>query len=104
MVILKYNSMIRLILALLFTVNIYAQENTFYYQLDLSKKNDTYNVTLLVPQLTAEDNIYSFVSYAPGVHQPLDFGRFVKLFRVYDKEGNELITNKISKNHQLNWS
>jgi predicted metalloprotease with PDZ domain len=90
--------MIRLILALLFTVNIYAQENTFYYQLDLSKKNDTYNVTLLVPQLTEEDNIYSFVSYAPGVHQPLDFGRFVKLFRVYDKEGKELITNKISIN------
>jgi predicted metalloprotease with PDZ domain len=90
--------MIRLILALLVTVNIYAQENTFYYQLDLSKKNDTYNVTVLVPQLSEEDNIYSFVSYAPGVHQPLDFGRFVKSFRVYDNDGNELITNKISIN------
>ena len=58
--------MIRLILALLVTVNIYAQENTFYYQLDLLKKNDTYNVTLSVPQLSEEDNIYSCSACGSG--------------------------------------
>jgi len=80
------------------TFSVFAQTDVFYYDLDLTLKNDAFNVTLHNPPLTARDNIYSFVSYAPGVHQPLDFGRFVKMFKVYDKEGNEILTNKISTN------
>ena len=76
----------------------FAQDNVFRYKLDLTKNNDAFNVTLKTPQLSADDQIYSFVSYAPGVHQPLDFGRFVKMFKVYDKEGEEIITDKISTN------
>ena len=70
-----------LIILLILGGFIYAQDNTFYYEVDLVKKNDSFNVTLSVPQLTEKDNIYSFVSYAPGVHQPLDFGRFIKMFK-----------------------
>jgi predicted metalloprotease with PDZ domain len=87
-----------LIILLILGGFIYAQDNTFYYEVDLVKKNDSFNVTLSVPQLTEKDNIYSFVSYAPGVHQPLDFGRFIKMFKVYDSDGNELLVNKISTN------
>lgn len=76
----------------------FGQDNVFRYELDLTKNNDAFNVTLKTPQLSADDQVYSFVSYAPGVHQPLDFGRFVKMFKVYDKEGKEIITNKISTN------
>jgi predicted metalloprotease with PDZ domain len=88
----------KVIILLLISFNIYAQDDVFHYELDFTKKNDAFNITLSTPQLSKNDSVYSFVSYAPGVHQPLDFGRFVKMFKVYDKEGNELITNKISIN------
>lgn len=90
--------MLRILILSLISFNIYAQENSFVYEVDFTNKNDAFNVTLTVPQLSENDAVYSFVSYAPGVHQPLDFGRFVKMFKVYDKAGNELLTNKISTN------
>jgi hypothetical protein len=87
------------ILFILFTSgSIYAQEAAFQYELDLSKDNDAFNVTISNLQLTKNDSVFSFVSYAPGVHQRLDFGRFVKLFKVYNTDGVELITNKVSIN------
>lgn len=88
----------KIALLIFISSNLLAQDNVFRYELDLTKKNDAFNVTILVPQLSENDNVYSFVSYAPGVHQPLDFGRFVKMFKAYDENGNELITNKISTN------
>ena len=78
--------------------SVFGQNEVFRYELDLTKKNDAFNVTLQTPQLSSDDQVYSFVSYAPGVHQPLDFGRFIKMFKVYDKEGQEIITSKISTN------
>ena len=90
--------MLKFLIPLLFSFNIYAQGNPFIYEVDFTNKNDAFNVSLTVPSLSPEDDVYSFVSYAPGVHQPLNFGRFVKLFKVYDKDGNELPTNKISTN------
>ncbi len=89
---------LRLLLLLFISSTIEAQENVLKYELDLSVKNDAFNVTVSNIDLTENDRIFSFVSFAPGVHQPLDFGRFVKLFAAYDKKGNELITNKISIN------
>ena len=90
--------MLRFFIPLFLSLQIYAQETPFLYEVDFTNKNDAFNVTLTVPSLTADDDVYSFVSYAPGVHQPLDFGRFVKMFKVYDKDGKELLTNKISIN------
>lgn len=90
--------MFRILILSLISFNFYAQENSFVYEVDFTNKNDAFNVALTVPQLSENDAVYSFVSYAPGVHQPLDFGRFVKMFKVYDKAGNELLTNKISTN------
>ncbi|MBC9795941.1 peptidase [Sinomicrobium weinanense] len=74
------------------------QDRVFRYELDLTRKNDAFNVSLKTPQLSRNDSVYSFAAHAPGVHQPLDFGRFVKVFRVYGKDGKELVTHKISTN------
>lgn len=93
----KANFILALVLLLNASV-IGAQENIFRYELDLSVKNDAFNVTLFDPELGPKDQIYSFVSFAPGVHQPLDFGRFVKLFKAFDESGNELTVQKISTN------
>ena len=90
--------MLRILILLFFSFSVYAQKKSFVYELDFTKKNDAFNVSLTVPELSENDVVYSFVSYAPGVHQPLDFGRFVKMFKVYDKDGKELLTNKISIN------
>ncbi len=75
---------------------LFSQE--FIYELDLTKKDDVFHVTFTPPALTQQDNVYSFVSFAPGVHQVLDFGRFVRSFKVYDGDGRELLTQKISTN------
>ena len=90
--------MVKYLGILLLSLNLFAQNNTHVYEVDLTKNNDAFNVTLSVTGLSNQDSIYSFVSYAPGVHQPLDFGRFIKLFKAYDANGNELIVNKISIN------
>ena len=87
-----------LIILLIITFNLQAQENVFQYTVDFTNQNDAFNVSVLTPSLSESDNVYSFVSYAPGVHQPLDFGRFIKSFKVFDVDGNELITHKISIN------
>jgi len=91
--------MFRFLIPLFISFHIYAQKSPLIYEVDFTNKNDAFNVTLTVPLLSADDDVYSFVSYAPGVHQPLDFGRFVKMFKVYDKNGKELLTNKMSINN-----
>jgi predicted metalloprotease with PDZ domain len=84
---------------LLFVPGVFSQENTFDYTVDLySAKDDAFHVTIKTPELGPEDDLYSFVSFAPGVHQPLDFGRFVKSFAVYDEKGSEIVTRKLNTN------
>ncbi|WP_242094534.1 PDZ domain-containing protein [Aestuariivivens sediminicola] len=90
--------MLRLFILSLWSLSLFAQDGPIVYEVDLTRQNDAFNVTVTVPQLSENDAVFSFVSYAPGVHQPLDFGRFVKLFKVYDELGNELLTNKIATN------
>ncbi len=76
-----------------------AQTDRFIYELEVSPNDsDVFHIAGTVPKLSESDNVYSFVSFAPGVHQPLDFGRFVRSFKVYDDDGNELLTQKLSTN------
>ncbi len=89
---------IRIIFLLFISGAIYAQESALQYELNLTIANDAFNVTISNIDLSDNDRVFSFVSFAPGVHQPLDFGRFVKLFKEKEKNGTELITNKISIN------
>ena len=67
----------------------------------LSLKNpaeDVFRTTVLVSGLKAENNIYNFVSTAPGTYDNLNYGRLVKEFKAYDASGNEVSTEKISTN------
>jgi hypothetical protein len=69
-----------------------AQTKEFIYDLDVSPNgDDLFHLALKLPQLTAADSIYSFVSFAPGVHQPLDFGRFFKSFKFFDSHQKQIM-------------
>lgn len=73
--------------------------NEVIFLLDISEPDDDlFHVTAYPPDLGAENNVYNFVSTAPGTYSILDFGRFVKSFKAYDKNGNEITTENISTN------
>ncbi|WP_434036545.1 hypothetical protein [Formosa sp. 4Alg 33] len=64
----------------------------------LDRSDDTYKVTVTPPALTAVNSIYQFASTAPGTYQVMDIGRYVKHFKAFDANGNELTTHQISIN------
>lgn len=71
----------------------------FDYRVDLTNPtDDLFHVTLRPPSLGPADSIYSFTAFAPGVHQVLDFGRFVTSFQAFDADGNEIPTERRSTN------
>jgi len=69
------------------------------YEVDLTNyKDDLFHVTVFTDGLSKENNIYNLPATVPGTYSNLNFGRFVKSFKAYDKEGNELPVEKISTN------
>jgi len=69
------------------------------YNIDLTNsEDDVFHVTVLTSNLTTENNIYNFAATAPGTYQVMDFGRYVKTFNAFDKDGNKLSTKNISTN------
>lgn len=69
------------------------------YVVDLTKyDDDLFRVTLYPENLSEEDQFYNFVAFAPGVHQTLNYGRFVQSFQAFDNDGNEISTENISTN------
>ena len=69
------------------------------YNVDVTDyKDDLFHVTVLTDGLTKENDIYNLPATVPGTYSNLNFGRFVKSFKAYDKAGNELPTEKISTN------
>lgn len=76
-----------------------AGENIFSYKINLEYyADDIFHVTCYPPKLTSADTIYNFVAFAPGVHQVLDFGRYVKSFYAYDTKGEEITVENVSTN------
>lgn len=90
------------IISILFTLSLNAQQantNIFHYEINLENhEDDIFHVSCITPALTPADSIYNFVAFAPGVHQVLDFGRFVESFHAYDKNNNEIKVENISTN------
>jgi len=78
----------------------YINDNShIYFELDVSDpSDDLFHVTVYPPQLNNGNNIYNFVSTAPGTYSNLNIGRFVKSFEAFDKDGNKLNSEKISTN------
>ncbi|MDX1741253.1 MAG: hypothetical protein R3178_08175, partial [Rhodothermales bacterium] len=74
-------------------------QDAFMYRVDVQdQKSDLFHVTLTTPALSPADSVYSFTAFAPGVHQVLDFGRFVTSFSALDTHGNEIPTERRSTN------
>ena len=63
-----------------------------------SYQDDLFHVTVYTEGLKEENNIYNLPATVPGTYSNLNFGRFVEDFKAYDKNGNELKTEKISTN------
>jgi predicted metalloprotease with PDZ domain len=61
-------------------------------------EDDLFHVTVDVDGLSMENDIYNLPATVPGTYSNLNFGRFVKSFKAYDENGNELHTEKISTN------
>ena len=69
------------------------------YNVDvIDYEDDLFHITVLTDGLTEENNVYNLPATVPGTYSNLNFGRFVKSFKAYDKAGNELQTEKISTN------
>ena len=69
------------------------------YEIDLTKANeDLFYVTLYPGKLSNDNQYFNFVAFAPGVHQVLDYGRFVKAFTAYDEKNRVIETENISTN------
>ncbi|HEY6437286.1 MAG TPA: hypothetical protein VIY47_11910 [Ignavibacteriaceae bacterium] len=64
----------------------------------LNYQDDLFHVTISTQGLSEENNIYNLPSTVPGTYSLLNFGRFVKSFSAYDKNGNELAVEHISTN------
>ncbi|MCF8262266.1 MAG: hypothetical protein K9J12_15945 [Melioribacteraceae bacterium] len=60
--------------------------------------DDLFNVTIHPDNLSENNNIFQFAAIAPGTYQIMDIGRFVKYFKAYDKNGEEIETENVSTN------
>jgi len=91
---------------LIFTIPFYSynrlEPEHIKYEIDLTKsEEDLFYVTYYPGRLSIEDQYLDFVAFAPGVHQVLDYGRFVKSLTVYDENGEIIPTERKSTNR---WS
>ena len=64
----------------------------------LNYQDDLFHVTVYSSGLSEENDTYNLPATVPGTYSVLDFGRFVKSFAAYDKDGNELEVKRISTN------
>jgi predicted metalloprotease with PDZ domain len=76
-----------------------AQPAPLFYEVNLNDRaDDQFKVTLHVNGFGAANAVYQFAATAPGTYQVMDIGRFVRLFKAFDKKGAELKTQQISTN------
>ena len=79
-----------------------SNSNYILYEIDLTKTDDDlFHISVYPGELSSENQYFNFVAFAPGVHQVLDYGRFVKSLTAYDKNDSVIITEKISLNKWL---
>ena len=72
------------------------------YEIDLTNTgDDLFHITLFPGKLNPENQYFNFVAFAPGVHQVLDYGRFVQSLTAYDENNSVIKTEKISLNQWM---
>lgn len=79
-----------------FLVSISAQQK-FYVNLN-DRADDLFKVTLIPDKLSEQNKIFQFASTAPGTYQIMDIGRFVRSFKAFDINGDEISTKVLSQN------
>ena len=93
-----------IVFTLFIIINTSLFTQTITYEVDVTNyKDDLFHVTVFTDGLTSENTIYNLPATVPGTYSNLNFGRFVKSFKAYDKIGSELRTERISTNQwQIN--
>ncbi len=85
---------------LIFAAAFLQAQQRFYINLN-NRDAKVFTVELKPDKLTLKNNIYQFAATAPGTYQTMDIGRYVKSFKAYDADGNEIKTDHISVNQWL---
>lgn len=62
--------------------------NTFYSVTPSTVDYNSFQVEVIPPTLSPEQDIYQFAATAPGTYQVMDIGRFVSDFKAFDQNGN----------------
>lgn len=85
---------------LLSTFIISAQtESQITYNIDIKNHlDDLFHVTVFPTALSSENNMYHFPMNVPGTYGKENFGRFVKEFRAFDKDGKEISVERSTIN------
>jgi predicted metalloprotease with PDZ domain len=86
--------------ALVYIPTAYASnDNPVRFTIDMTgPSTDTFLVSVDVPRLGKNNNIYQFASTAPGAYQVMDIGRFVADFRAYDARGRQIEVTQVQTN------
>ncbi len=81
---------------LFITSTLFSQQK---FIVDLNNRaDDLFKVTVYPEKLSDDNNVFQFAATAPGTYETMDIGRYVRLFKAFDKDGNELKTEHISTN------
>ncbi len=85
------------LITLLFISSTIFSQQKFIVDLN-NRADDLFKVTVYPEKLSDENNIFQFAATAPGTYETMDIGRYVRSFKAYDKDGNEIKTEHISTN------
>ncbi len=73
--------------------------DTIHYMVDLTNvKDDLFHVIVYPKGLTTSSNLFNFPATAPGIYTNIDFGRYIKSFKAYNKKGDEITSFKTNTN------
>jgi predicted metalloprotease with PDZ domain len=75
-------------------------DSLFYnYSIDLNNtKNDLLDVKLVLPKIKENKIVFQFPAIVPGTYAIYNFGRFINDFKVYAKNGTQILVEKSDVN------
>ena len=87
------------LLLALFSCTFFSLSAQHKFTIDLNDiADDQFKVTVIPDGLSAKNNIFQFAVIAPGTYQTMDIGRFVRSFKAFDTNGENLEVKQISTN------
>lgn len=81
------------------TANSTEQTGSYQFSTDLNKADsDKLEIELITPLITEDKIAYRFPAMIPGTYKILNFGYFIEGLKAFDKNGDELATNRLDIN------